>query len=88
MKFLLPLVCLLINGCASLTGNAFYKYEKRTDQTCVVTIDSGRRMSAGAELEITDCDVKVKTPSLEQGSANTAVIELLLNRLLPQNESK
>lgn len=71
---------LALSGCASLTGSAFYKYTK-TGNDCVVTIDSGRIMKAGATLSITDCNITVSAKSMDQGGSSIADINALLTNI-------
>lgn len=61
--------CVVLSGCASLTGSAFYTYTK-VGEDCTVKIDSGRVLKAGASLEIKECNIKVTANSLEQGASS------------------
>lgn len=70
-----------MTSCASLTGSAFYRYQK-VGEDCIVTIDSGRVMKAGASLEIDGCDIKVTAQSLEQGGSSVADVNILLATFL------
>lgn len=70
-------------GCASLTGNAFYKYEKKADGTCTVTIDSGRNVTGPIGASVTDCDVEVTASDLKQGAAQTEILNNVIVAALP-----
>ncbi len=87
MKMLSLTLIPLISGCASLGGNALYKYQK-VGSDCTVTIDSGRILKAGATLELTDCNIKVSANSLEQGNAGvgdlTNLVTVLGNLIMGQ----
>lgn len=61
----LPALCM--TGCAGLSGNAVYKYQKTGDD-CTLTVDTGRVLAAGIAVTLEECDVKVEAPSVGQGA--------------------
>lgn len=75
---LVGLVALLVSGCASLSGNAMYTYEK-VGTDCSLKVDTGRVLAAGISVQLIDCDVTVDAGKVEQGSGNTIkdVVELV-----------
>lgn len=92
MKYLLIALALLcLSGCASLAGNASYRYDSTdpaTGRRITVRIDSARELPEGGSLEIgTDGKLKVKTgPLTSDAAAQNAMLgmfERMLERYLP-----
>lgn len=78
--FAVPLITLLTlctTGCAGLSGNAVYKYQK-VGEDCSLTVDTGRVLAAGIAVQLIDCDVTVDAGKVQQGG-NTIkdVVELV-----------
>lgn len=75
---LVALLALCTTGCAGLSGNALYTYERTSAAECKISIDSGRVMSAGISISLRECDVTVDAGKLEKGG-NTVkdVVDLL-----------
>lgn len=75
---LATLLPLCTTGCAGLSGNAMYTYERTSADECRLTIDSGRVLSAGVSVQLIECDVTVDAGKLEKGG-NTVkdVIDLI-----------
>ena len=71
----LPALCM--TGCAGLSGNAVYKYQKTGDD-CTLTVDTGRVLAAGIQVQLNECNVTVDAGKVEQGG-NTIkdVVDLL-----------
>jgi len=74
---LATLLPLCITGCAGLSGNAVYKYQKTGDD-CTLTVDTGRVLAAGIQVQLNECNVTVDAGKVEQGG-NTIkdVVDLL-----------
>lgn len=74
---LATLLTLGTTGCAGLSGNAVYKYQK-VGEDCSLTVDTGRVLAAGIQVELVDCDVSVDAGKVEKGG-NTIkdVVELV-----------
>lgn len=68
----------LLGGCASLSGNAMYTYEK-VGTDCSLKVDTGRVLAAGVSVQLEDCNVTVDAGKVEQGSGNSIkdVVELV-----------
>jgi len=64
---LVALTGMSLGGCAGLSGNAVYKYQKTGDD-CTLTVDTGRVLAAGIAVTLEECDVKVEAPSVGQGA--------------------
>lgn len=75
---LVGLVALLIGGCASLSGNAMYTYQKTGPDLCTLKVDTGRVLAAGVSVSLIGCDVTVDAGKVE-GGGNTIkdVVELV-----------
>ena len=63
---LATLLPLCITGCAGLSGNAVYKYQKTGDD-CTLTVDTGRVLAAGIQVQLNECNVTVDAGKVEQG---------------------
>lgn len=74
---LVALTGMSLGGCAGLSGNAVYKYQKTGDD-CTLTVDTGRVLAAGIQVQLTECNVTVDAGKVEQGG-NTIkdVVDLL-----------
>ena len=74
---LVALTGMSLGGCAGLSGNAVYKYQKTGDD-CTLTVDTGRVLAAGIQVQLTECNVTVDAGKVEQGG-NTIkdVVELV-----------
>lgn len=68
----------LLGGCASLSGNAMYTYQKTGPDTCTLKVDTGRVLAAGISVQLIECDVTVDAGKVE-GGGNTIkdVVELV-----------
>lgn len=64
---LATLLTLCTTGCAGLSGNAVYKYQKTGDD-CTLMVDTGRVLAAGIAVTLEDCNVSVEAPSVGQGA--------------------
>lgn len=84
MKNSVFLLLFLLSGCAAF-GDAAYSY-KKTKEGCVITIYSGRNLPAGAEADITNCNLKVKAASLEADTQQNSLIAMLMQLLLAKEE--
>lgn len=73
--FLIALMGFLLVGCGivpALTGNASYDFERKlaNGDKCHLHVDSGRELTAGVELEISDtCGLKAKAQNVTQGGS-------------------
>ena len=66
MKTLMLLCALTLGGCGGLTGNAVYKYTK-TGEDCTLTVDTGRVLAAGIQVQLTECNVTVDAGKVTPG---------------------
>lgn len=66
MKAWLLVGVLLLGGCASLGGNSVYKYQKTGDD-CTLTVDTGRVLAAGIQVQLNECNVTVDAGKVEKG---------------------
>jgi hypothetical protein len=81
-KILSIVLLFSLTGCASFFGNASYQYVKQVDGSCEITINSGRNLPEGAFAEIENCNLKVTTPSLSQGTSQSDLASSVLTLLL------
>lgn len=63
---LATLLTLCTTGCAGLSGNAVYKYQKTGDD-CTLMVDTGRVLAAGIAVQLIGCDVTVDAGKVEKG---------------------
>lgn len=63
-------------------GDAAYVYTKTADG-CTISIDSRRAVQAGADVEISECDVKIKTGALDSPVQRDLALFNLITSLLP-----
>lgn len=83
MKALLLVGALLLGGCASMSGNALYTYERTGAEECKLSIDSGRVLSAGVSVQLVECDVTVDAGKVEKGGNSIKDMVDLLGLLNP-----
>lgn len=79
---LITLLTLCTTGCAGLSGNAVYKYQKVGDD-CSLTVDTGRVLAAGIQVELVDCNVTVDAGKVEKGGNSIKDVVDLLGLLNP-----
>ena len=72
MRFAILFAPLILGGCASLGGNAYYQYEmtKADGSVCKVRIDSGRSITGPAFCKFDEnCNAECGVQAAEQGRA-------------------
>lgn len=79
---LITLLALSLASCAGLSGNAVYKYQK-VGEDCSLTVDTGRVLAAGIQVELVDCDVTVDAGKVEKGGNSIKDMVDLLGLLNP-----
>lgn len=79
---LATLLTLCTTGCAGLSGNAVYKYQK-VGEDCSLTVDTGRVLAAGIAVQLIDCDVTVDAGKVEKGGNSIKDVVDLLGLLNP-----
>lgn len=76
-----------LTSCATLTGNADYRYsstDPATGRTVTVRINSGRDLPQGGELEIgPDGTLKVKAGALQGNDAATNALAGVVSAIVP-----
>lgn len=85
IRFLMLLLVVFFSGCASLSGNAMYRYERQTIEgaKCSLIVDSGRTVQGGVSMSLGDnCELQVQANGVGQGQSSVPDLNGLLDRLM------
>lgn len=83
--FIAMLLLLSLAGCALLTGNATYVYERvnQDGSSCTLNVDSGRTVQGGVGMTIgNSCELQVQANGVGQGGSSIPDLNGTLDRLL------
>lgn len=63
-------ICLLLSSCASLSGNASYRYAKKANGDVLITVDSGRKVSGGVRVSVSAAgELELTAEKIEPGES-------------------
>lgn len=83
LAVLCAILVISMPGCAAFGGGATYTYQRQGDN-CTVTIESGRTLDAGVDLQLNQCDITVHAGKLAPGSSGVTDLTDLVREIKKQ----